>query len=288
MKRIVPFLLSLVLLVTSGLTPALAEMTKCTAITTVPITITVPGAYCLTRSFFTPITTGSAITINSNWVVLDLNGFILYGTAGKGTNAYGIKVEKKQNVTVRNGIVRGFYVGVYFDDNSPYITSRANVIEEIRADQNTYVGIHTKGMGNVIRNNIVSGTGGTTVTTGDGATTGIGAQGTSARVLGNEVMDVASTGAYAGVGIVLMDGRNCIVADNRVSNITAASGQYAVGIALSSNLSNVVVTDNRLSGMKDGIYFGGTPVATGTYMNNLVRNATIRYTGGTAAGATNY
>jgi parallel beta-helix repeat protein len=285
MRKIIFTLFSSVLLIASLFTSANAETTKCTSIKKLPATINNSGVYCLTNSLSTTITTGSAITIAASNVVFDLNGFSLDGSsAGMGTTAFGISAEQRQNVTVKNGIVRGFLVGIYFGDDSPYTTSRANVIEEIRADKNTYVGIYIKGEGSVIRNNIVSGTGGTTVTGRDGETVGIGTQGANTRVLGNDVMDLASEGEYDGVGISVFDGTNCIVAGNRVSNITADPGVGA-GIALGGNLSGVVVSDNRLSGMNSGIYFLD---ATGTYMNNLVLDTTTPYTGGTAAGGTNY
>lgn len=285
MRKIGFTLCSSVLLIASLFTSAFAETTKCTSIKKLPATVNKSGVYCLTKSLSTTITAGSAVTIAASNVVLDLNGFSLDGSgAGMGTTANGIKAERQQNVTVKNGIVRGFYLGIYFADDSPYTTSRASVIEEIRADKNTFMGIFIQGKGSVIRNNIVSGTGGTTNTGSDAATVGIGTQGADTRVLGNDVTDLASVGAYAGAGIVVMDGAYCIVAGNRVSNITAAA-ELSVGIAIGDNVSGAVVSDNRLSGMKFGIYFD---TATGTYMNNLVVDTITPYTGGTAAGGTNY
>ena len=285
MKKIGFTLFSTFLFVASVFTLAYAETVNCIPISKLPFTIKKPGAYCLKKNLSTIIPTGSAITINASNVVLDLNGRSLDGSgAGMGTTTVGIMAEKLQNVTVKNGIVRGFYIGIAFLDETPYATSRANVIEEIRADKNTFMGIFITGEGNVIRNNIVTGTGGTTNTESDAATVGIGTQGAGVRVLGNDVTNLASTGAYVGGGIVVMDGANCIVAGNRVSNITAATGE-TFGIALGDNVTGVVVSDNRLSGMKFGIYFD---TATGTYMNNLVLDTITPYTGGTAAGGTNY
>lgn len=285
MKKICFALFSSVLLIASLVFSAQAETVSCTKIVKVPYTIKKPGIFCLKKTLSTSIPTGSAITIAASNVVLDLNGFSLDGSgAGMGTTSFGITAEKQQNVTVKNGIVRGFYWGIAFGDESPYTTSRANVIEDIRADNNTFMAIFVAGEGSVIRNNIVSGTGGSTDTGSNYATGGIVAQGAGTRVLGNDVTDLASVGAYAGYGIVVLDGGGCIVAGNRVSNITAATGETS-GIAVLRS-SGVVVSDNRLSGMKSGIYFEAD--ATGTYMNNLVQDTTTPYTGGTAAGGTNY
>jgi hypothetical protein len=71
--------------------PARAETVNCTAITSLPFVITVPGVYCFTGHLETAMTSGTAIDIQTNNVVLDLNGFKLGGlAAGLGTTARGI------------------------------------------------------------------------------------------------------------------------------------------------------------------------------------------------------
>src|SRR5262245_29056235 len=87
--------------------PALAETTNCTAITSVPYVITVQGVYCFTDNIATTMSSGNAIEIQANNVTIDLNGFKLGGlAAGLGTSARGIYANQRQNITVRNGIVR--------------------------------------------------------------------------------------------------------------------------------------------------------------------------------------
>src|SRR5438128_9796041 len=84
---IVLILLTLLL----GAAPAHAETVNCTPITTLPTVITVQGIYCFTGHLSTAITTGNAIDIQTNNVILDLNGFKLGGlAAGPGTFAIGI------------------------------------------------------------------------------------------------------------------------------------------------------------------------------------------------------
>src|ERR1051325_6278239 len=91
-------------LMTIGLsTPVAAETVNCTAITGLPAVISTQGVYCLTRTLSTDITEGTAITIISNNVVLDLNGFTVAGGAGLGTLAVGIGAFDARNVTIRNG-----------------------------------------------------------------------------------------------------------------------------------------------------------------------------------------
>src|SRR5450756_2016927 len=86
--------------------PAQAETVNCTAITALPAVITVQGIYCFTGDLTTAMTIGSAIDIQTNNVVLDLNGFKLGGlAAGPGTLASGIFANNRQNITIRNGTV---------------------------------------------------------------------------------------------------------------------------------------------------------------------------------------
>src|SRR6266571_814513 len=95
-----------------GAAPARAETVNCTAITSLPAVITVQGIYCFTGDLATGITSGNAIDIQTNNVVLDLNGFKLGGlAAGPGTQASGIHAFDRQNLTIKNGTVRGFLTG---------------------------------------------------------------------------------------------------------------------------------------------------------------------------------
>jgi hypothetical protein len=85
---------------------------NCTPVTSLPATISTEGIYCLTGSLTTDIISGNAITITANDVILDLNGWRLDDQgAGSGTQANGI-YSTAVNVTVKNGIVRGFFHGI--------------------------------------------------------------------------------------------------------------------------------------------------------------------------------
>src|SRR5262245_31925308 len=136
--------------------PADAETTACTAITSAPVTITVQGSYCLTSNISTSLSSGTAISINANNVTLDLNGFKLGGLgAGSGTQAFGIRAYERQNITIRNGIVRGFYVGILLQAASGSSISQGHVLEDLVLDQNTGVGIDVSGRGSAVRRNQV-------------------------------------------------------------------------------------------------------------------------------------
>jgi hypothetical protein len=138
-----------------------AETTNCTAIPSVPYTITVPGIYCLTGNLETAMTEGNAITI-------------------------------------KNGTIRGFRNGVYLRNVSPYTTSQGHMIEDIRADMNTHLGIIVYGLGNIIRNNQVVDTGGSTIIAW---ASGIYTVGPGARVINNDVYETKEAAGETSYGI---------------------------------------------------------------------------------------
>ena len=68
--------------------------------------------------------------------ILDLNGWKLGGlAAGTGTQADGIFALNRQNMTIKNGIVRGFLSGIWLAGAG---SSQGLVVEDIRADQNAF------------------------------------------------------------------------------------------------------------------------------------------------------
>ena len=140
-------------------------------ISVVPFTISAPGHYCFATHVRTRINTGNAITIEADDVLLDLNGFTLDGTAaGTGTNANGIFAFDRRHVTVRNGTVRGFFDGLQLGAGGPRVA--AITVERMRVDR-TAVGIAVRGLGggHVVRDNVVTNSGGSTV---PGETNGVG------------------------------------------------------------------------------------------------------------------
>src|SRR5262245_37058319 len=138
-------LLVLLMLVVGAPKLARPETVACTPITSLPTVITVRGVYCFTGNLSTAATTGSAIDIQVNNVVLDLNAFTLIGLAGPATQAVGIHGLNRRNITIKNGTVRGFLRGIHLETSGG--TSPGHVVEGIRAEQNTFVGIHVEGAG---------------------------------------------------------------------------------------------------------------------------------------------
>src|SRR5436309_356976 len=178
---------------------AQAETVNCTPITAVPFTIPAAGTWCLAQDLNTTLASGNAITIAANNVVLDLNGHRLANVgAGPGTEASGVYAFQRTDITVRNGTVRGFKFGIRLDDSSPYTTYQAHVIEDLRADQNTWIGIWVAGRENIIRNTQVMSTGGATSSE---SAVGIVVFGSETQVLNNEIIDTFGRNTGFGFGI---------------------------------------------------------------------------------------
>ncbi len=209
-------------------------------INSVPYVIVRPGHYCLRSNLATAMTSGAAITINADFVWLDLNNFVLDGSgAGPATEAEGIVTNGRRNVTVRNGGVRGFFNGVRLTT----LQAQANyTIEDIRADANTVSGIDVFGAGagqHIIRNNVVTNTGGSTVPgyvyayaiqlSGDG------------NVVGNDVLHTFGDASAGGRGTAfVLDVGTAIASGNRVSGADVGFECFSAGKYLRDNV--VVVT----------------------------------------------
>ena len=262
-----------------------AETIDCTAITSLPYVISNSGIYCLTDNLSTGITSGSAIDIQANNVTIDLNGWRLGGLpAGNGTQTIGINSLQRKNITIKNGTVRGFYWGILLNDSPPYTTSQGHVVENIRAEQNTFIGISVTGVGNIVRNNQI-------VDTADSihnpSRYGLTIYGQGTRVLNNDIVGVAATGGGIAIGLFVESSNGAVIQRNRIHSITSETGGGR-GINITSS-NNIITVDNRITDINNpgtdyGIFYEGS---TGKYMNNLTSNVETAFSGGTAVGTNN-
>jgi hypothetical protein len=105
----------------------------------VPFTISTPGSYFLTRDVSGPANTGNGITIASDDVTLDLNGFSVVGTSADTSQVHGFGINASlnpaHNIVIRNGVVRDWNYGVVGDN------AHQSRIESIRALNNKWDGI---------------------------------------------------------------------------------------------------------------------------------------------------
>jgi hypothetical protein len=221
-------------------------------IDTVPATITTQGTWCLRHDLATSIASGAAITIATNNVSIDCNGFKLGGLgAGDMTQTRGIYADQKLAITVRNCHVRGFRTGIHL------FFGGGHLVHDSRFEQNRAVGINVSGDGSIIRDNQV-------LDTGDGFTdpggsyptpSGIVSSGGGIRIRDNLVHGVVANGFVEtdAVGISTSSD-SAIIEGNTVSGIEPFGTGDARGIASNVISNRNVIRDNTVIGTR-----GGTP-----------------------------
>lgn len=151
------FLAVIILLAATAWSPAQAETTLCTEITSLPANITTQGVYCLKHDLTTAISSGAAITIATNNVTIDCNDWKIGGlVAGVGTGAYGIYATDRVNITIRHCGIRGFLAGIYLTGTS----SGGHLVEDNRLDLNTQLSLYVQGDSLLVRRNRILQTGG--------------------------------------------------------------------------------------------------------------------------------
>lgn len=249
--------------VASLTTTANAEIQDCTEITALPAVITVQGIYCFKQHLSTGITSGKAIDIQTNNVIIDLNGWKLGGlAAGASTQTTGIDAAGRKNITIRNGAIRGFYKGIELTGAG----SAGHRVEDLALDNNRHRGIEVHGDGVRISNNSIVNTG-----PGDVASQAVGilVNNSSGGVInGNLIFGLEETGQIYGIrvenssefeisankifgikqglaetGIVLVGGDQTAVFDNTIVN--------EFGPAINDNgvnSDNTLCIDNRVRG----------------------------------------
>ena len=101
------------------------------------------------------LTTGSAITIAASEVILDLN----HQSSGRfpGSNqANGVFVANQVDVTIQNGDIDSFGIGVYFSPNSTDVNAK-NTALNLRLNHNTIGVASVSGTSNLVRLCIIDG-----------------------------------------------------------------------------------------------------------------------------------
>jgi hypothetical protein len=257
-------------------TAARAETTDCTEIPSVPYNITAPGVYCLKQSLTLPRLQGSAISVLANDVVIDFNGHTLENFAGAAGQGWAVTGRNLKHVTLRNGTIRGFAIGVNLENLSG--ESTGHLVEHLVLDRNAQAGLLIDGGSTVIRNNRVMHTGPASFAYG------IFATGTGTQVIDNVVTETVEAAGGIAVGITAYQSRGGVVERNVVSNFSFGPSQ-SVGIEV-THAGNVAVVGNRIANLRTGILI---PKGNGSlYMGNTVGGTTIPFSGGTAAGVTNF
>ena len=245
-------------------------------ISRVPYVIKQSGNYALDRNLICSGSEVACIEIKADYVTLDLNGFKLGCSSQEpGRNTYGIYAKNQSYITIRNGMVEGFFYGVYFEDISrdgKYQPENGwHTVEKIVARKNTFRGIRMEGLCNTALNNIVASTGGTRYYK-DAFAIGIESIGSNALIKHNRVFETYGTDNGEAVGISLTGtGDASWVSENLISN-TEPPANDSWGIWASGDTGPFII-NNTIYGYKHGL--GLASEAHGLFEGNLIYGAEV-------------
>jgi hypothetical protein len=171
--------------------------------------ITAPGSYELAANLSS---TGDCMIIASDWVTLDLKGFLITG-AGRGSGVVELRGQPFRGTTVRNGVITNFGSGIELPNGT------GTTVERINASANNGNGIVT-GYRPVVRDS----------TAADNAGSGIRV-GAGGLVIGNSV------GRNKASGISTVDGASVL---NNVSRNNSGNGVFmdCPGLFMGNTSSN--------------------------------------------------
>ena len=132
-----------------------AQGVVATPITSLPWVISTPGNYYLPTDLTTATPAGAAITITASQVYLDLNGRTLKNSI-KSNFSYGVLVFNQVDVTVQNGDIDGFYVGVFLSPNSTDENAK-NTVDNCRLNGDGIGVFSLSGTSNWVKHCIIDG-----------------------------------------------------------------------------------------------------------------------------------
>lgn len=257
---------------------------SCTAITTLPSIIIRSDNYCLTGNL---TATSNGIVILASDVVIDFNGYSIFGSRASTNIYFGIYANNQSNITVRNGEIVGFFYAIRIADsaygrNTPYLTGR-HTIENMEISHSTFRGIGIQGISNVIRNNTISHIQGNTLYENSFAM-GIESTGQGVLIQDNFIYEVRGRGTAdigEGVGISVSGaGSGGTITDNIIVNISVNESfetnwhglsESTFGIWVGGN-SRVIISRNQIQNFMHGIALS-SPTRASLIFDNLVLGA---------------
>jgi|GEM_PF-1946452 len=251
-----------------------------TSITKLPYTISKPGSYALRKSLvygFKSTSPLAAITINSDDVKIDLlgNDISIDREISRLNETAGIFANGRKNITIRNGVLKNFFRGIYLEGSN---LTGGHLVEQIEAADSTFLGIQVKGRGSVIRNNFVN------VVGRDGGATsyvllryGMDILGSGVVVSDNRVFDITlnsnspNNNAY---GIYVHDSDSAVIDGNRVLNTSQTFSLTARGIKV-HNCFGGIVEDNQVIAYPAGFHFTSSEFTV--YRDNTATRSLNKY-----------
>lgn len=253
--------------------PFAGASSHCTAITSLPYTISVPGSYCINRSFSSvaPPDLSGAVTINADNVVFDCQGSTISGTSE--LDKHGIYFNGTSFSSAKNCLVSSFDFGVFLD------SSMNASISNVTANSNEE-GFVIEGNGSRIENSSASNNAGNGFLIELSSSENLIANSTSSyNILDgyvislsdkNSIVDSVADGNSAGFSISLSSYRNSITSSTARNNlygfyvfsshnntVSGAAGQNTQGFRLSGGSSNNTISGSGESNSKGITMYSG-------------------------------
>jgi hypothetical protein len=239
---------------------------ECVSLSKATRVIDSPGTYCLEADLLVD-TNDVGITILSSDVSLDLQGNAVkrIETRQKITNAeIGIRLTDVERVTVTNGNIEGFYVGVSVDNSQEISLSDLEIFDI------DFTGVRLNSSKNfVVSNSFIRDVGGHVELDGGNYAIGIQASGLDGIIHNNEITKILPQGNIQigeGVGILLSADAKIIVENNKISGL-ADQIDETIGIWMGKN-SRVQIRGNLIRNVERGIV--GNPKSSIILANVLV------------------
>jgi hypothetical protein len=215
---------------------------NCTGtISSVPVTISTPGTWCLTANKFTSLTSGAAITITASNVSIDCNNFRISNlSGGPSTNAAGVLATNMINTAIRRCGLRGFQIGIRLAGTN----SAGAVLEHNRLEQNTDAGIVMSGSGHRVLFNSIDDTGGRPSSS---QSEGILSTATHSQITDNSLIGMTVTLATGDVVGISATGNANEIARNFISALVPGVDGDAFGIVTGAAQGSSIHRNQLLS-----------------------------------------
>lgn len=241
----------------------------------IPLIITASGSYYLAENVSLAAGSGRCIEVQADDVTIDLCGFVMSGADS--SSSYGVYMNGRSNVEIRNGTIRDFYTGIIESDST---NGRNHRVYGVRVLSCIYCSIYLRYCENCRVMDCTIADGGTR--TGSTASVYAICVGDGSTVAGNSIYNYGLSTSCRSYGIET--GSNCAVTGNTVHDTgTSATYDYVVGIwtGYGCTVAGNSVYDNgdsTASAYVYGIHTGIASVVTGNSV----------YSNGNSAGGTVY
>lgn len=210
-----------------------------TYISTVPYVISAPGDYCLERSV-KATAAGAAVTIASSYVTFDLQTYTILSGATVGQYTVGIQSMGYNNITLRNGRLRGFTKAVEMQSDTLY--SANYLVEGLTVRSSGQIGLDIRGGNSTIQDNVISDTAARFAPSQFAIAINNSAYGGRATILNNRVDNTSGSGlvppdfdgrpSIGAEGIVVDGASGALIQGNSITDTTAGKDR-ALGLVYS-------------------------------------------------------